>query len=120
MKGIPTAIETVGAGRTVESWLAIIAQWIGHGHAVSRPLDRNNFSTTDSGRLSLYKLDAGSQPECNAHRVHRSGSVRNAKQGLANSENSERIGAPAVRSCTCALRRHNQCFDGDPIACPGN
>src|SRR5262245_56169869 len=88
------------------TWLTIMAQWIGHGHAVSCPLDRNNFSTIDSGRLSLYKLDAGSQPECNAHRVHRSGSVRNAKQGLANSGNSERIGAPPVRSCTCALRHH--------------
>src|SRR5262249_12175258 len=34
--------------------------------------------------------------QCNAHRDHRSGSVRNARQGPANPENSWRIGAPLV------------------------
>jgi hypothetical protein len=69
---------------------------------------RNNFSTTDSGRLSLYKLDGGSQPECNAHRDHRTGSVRNARQGPANPENSWRIGAPLVGSRTYAPKRYER------------
>ena len=67
---------------------------------------RSNFSTTDSGRLSLYKLDAGSQHECNAHRDHRSGGVRNARQGPANPENSWRIGAPLVGLRTYAPKRY--------------
>jgi hypothetical protein len=73
---------------------------------VSLPPERNNFSTTDSGRRLMYKLDAGSQPECNAHRDHRSGSVRNARQGFSNSENTWRIGAPLVGFRTCAPNRY--------------
>ena len=53
----------------------------------------------------MYKLDAGSQPECNAHRDHRSVSVRNARQGPANPESSWRIGAPLVGLCTYAPKR---------------
>src|SRR5215467_15804903 len=67
---------------------------------------RNNFSTTDSGRLFLYKVDADSQPECNAHRDHRSGSVRNARQGHANPESSWRIGVPLVGFRTYAPKRY--------------
>src|SRR5215467_789904 len=74
--------------------------------AANRPPERNNFSTNDNRRLSRHKPDAGSQPVCNGHGRHRSGSVRNAKQGPANSENSAQIGVPPVRSYTCALRRH--------------
>src|SRR6516164_7319821 len=67
---------------------------------------RSNFSTTDSGCLSLYKLDAGDQHECNAHRDHRSGSVRNARRGPANPESSWRIGAPLVGLRTYAPKRY--------------
>ena len=37
---------------------------------VSSEPKRSNFSTIDNGRLSMYKVDAGSQPECNAHRYY--------------------------------------------------
>jgi hypothetical protein len=74
---------------------------------LSRPPDRNNFSTTDSGCLSRYKLDGGSQPACKPHPDHRSGSIRNARQGRASSENSWRIGVARVSPpCTCALKRY--------------
>src|SRR5262249_39554481 len=67
--------------------------------------------------MSLYKLDAGSQPERNAHRDHRTGSVRNARQGPANPESSWRTGArlgfPHV--CAKALRTSG----GKPRMCSG-
>src|SRR5262249_50879777 len=54
----------------------------------------------------MYKLDAGSQPACNAHRDHHSGSVRNARQEPATSENSWRIGALLVSPRTYAPKRY--------------
>ena len=67
---------------------------------------RGNFSTTDSGRLSIHRLDAGSQIACKAHRDYRSGNVRNARQEAANSENSWRIGARLVRLRTYTSERY--------------
>jgi predicted dithiol-disulfide oxidoreductase (DUF899 family) len=70
-----------GTEHSGERWclVVIVRRRLGRPDAVSHPPERNNFSTTDSGRLSRYKPDAGNQPACKAHRGHRSGSVRNAK-----------------------------------------
>src|SRR2546429_2304359 len=89
-------VVTANAVRLCEGW--------GQRDTVSRPPERNNFSTTDSDRLSRYKPDVGSQPACKAHRDHRSGSVRNARQEPATYENSRRIGVPPVSPRTYALK----------------
>jgi hypothetical protein len=89
-------VVTANTVRLCEGW--------GQRDTISRPPERNNFSTTDSGRLSRYKPDVGSQPACKAHRDHRSASVRNAKQGPANSQNIRRIGVPLESPCTYALK----------------
>jgi hypothetical protein len=73
--------------------------------AVSRPPRRNSFSTIDTGHRSRHRPDGGSPPACKAHRDHHNGSVRNAKQARANSENNRRIGAAPVGPRTYALTR---------------
>ena len=82
------------------------AKALGRKSIVSRPPARNNYSTTDSGRLSRHKPDVGSHPVCKAHRDRRSGSVRNARQGCANSENIWRIGGPLSSLDTYAPKRY--------------
>src|SRR5215471_7185524 len=72
----------------------------------SRPPRHNSFATTDTGRRPRHRPDGGSQPACNAQRDHRNASVRNAKQGAANSENRQQIGVAPVHPCTCGLKRY--------------
>src|SRR5262249_48651076 len=78
---------------------------IGRRDDVSRAPEHNNYASTDSGRLSRYKPDAGSQRACKAARDHRSGNVRNAKPGPANSENSRHIDVAPGGPHTYALKR---------------
>jgi hypothetical protein len=73
--------------------------------AVSRPLERSSFSTTDSHRPLRRRLDVDSQPACKTHRDQCSEDVQNAKQGSANSENSQRTGVAPAGPCTCVPKR---------------
>ena len=91
-------VVTANAVRLCEGW--------GQRDTVSRPPERNNFSTTDSGHLSRHKPDVGSHPACKMRRDQRSEGVQNAKQGSANSESSQRTGVAPARPCTCVLKRY--------------
>jgi hypothetical protein len=99
-------VPTRGVGLFVGRQEVRGSRLVSETHAFNRPPERNNFSTIGSGRPPRCRPDVGSQPACKAHRDYRSESVRSAKQGFANFENSRRIGvAPVSHPCTCAPKR---------------